>query len=80
MQNIGRMASADTLTDRIDALAEALRAAGVSDDRIATILGSAAAATMQALVLDAVLEANAAPTPKHEPELEPVEAPLRVAA
>lgn len=74
------MASADTLTDRMDALADALRAAGVSDDRIATILGSAAAATMQALVLDAVLEANAAPAPKHERELEPVEAPLRVAA
>jgi L-aminopeptidase/D-esterase-like protein len=78
------MAALDTLTDRIDALAEALRAAGVSDDRIATILGSAAAATMQALVLDAVLEANAAPAPtpkpKPEQELEPVEAPLRVAA
>ena len=80
MQNVRRMASADTLTDRIDALAEALRAAGVSDDRIATILGSAAAATMQALVLDAVLEANAAPAPKPEHKLDDVEAPLRVAA
>ena len=75
------MASADTLTDRIDALAAALRDAGVGEDRIATILGSAAAATMQALVLDAVVEANAAPAPtRPEPELEPVEAPLRVAA
>ena len=67
-------------TDRIDALAEALRAAGVGDDRIATILGSAATATMQALLLDAVVEANAAPAPQPEPALEPVEAPLRVAA
>jgi hypothetical protein len=74
------MPSVDALTDRIDALAEALRAAGVGDDRIATILGSAATATMQALLLDAVVEANAAPAPQPEPALEPVEAPLRVAA
>jgi hypothetical protein len=75
------MASVDTLTDRIDALSEALRAAGVSDDRIATILGSAATATMQALLLDAVVESNAAPTKQAEPAVvEPLEAPLRVAA
>jgi hypothetical protein len=75
------MASVDTLTDRIDALAEALRAAGVDDDRIATILGSAATATMQAVLLDAVVEANVAPGPQQpETELAPVEAPLRVAA
>ena len=80
MQNVGRMASADTLTDRIDALAAALRSAGVGEDRIATILGSAAAATMQALVLDAVVEANAAPTTKPEPVLAPADEPLRVAA
>jgi hypothetical protein len=74
------MPSVDALTDRIDALAGALRAAGVDDDRIASILGSAATATMQALLLDAVVEANAAPKPQPEPELEPAEAPLRVAA
>ena len=45
-----------TLTDRIDALADALRAAGVAPDRVATILASAATATMNALVLDAVLD------------------------
>jgi hypothetical protein len=75
------MPSVDTLTDRIDALAEALRAAGVDDDRIATILGSAATATMQALLLDAVVEANVAPA-RQQPETEPqpVESPLRVAA
>ena len=83
MQNVQRMPSAETLTDRMDALADALRAAGVAPDRIATILGSAAAATMQALVLDAVVEANAAPTaPERRPEREPerVDEPLRVAA
>ena len=63
------MAAAETLTDRIDALADALRAAGVAPDRVATILASAATATMNALVLDAVLERNASTQP------EPVEAP-----
>jgi hypothetical protein len=58
------VASADTLTERMDALAEALRAAGVPPDRIANILGSAAKATMHALVLDAVLEENARPRPR----------------
>jgi len=37
------MASADTLTDHMDALAEALRAAGVAPDRVAGILASAQA-------------------------------------
>lgn len=53
------MAAAETLTDRIDALADALRAAGVAPDRVASILASAATATMNALVLDALLEDNA---------------------
>jgi hypothetical protein len=75
------VASADTLTERMDALAEALRAAGVPADRIATILGSAAQATMHALVLDAVLEENARPLPKrvHDGDDEQ-HAPLRRAA
>ena len=63
------MAAAETLTDRIDALADALRAAGVAPDRVASILASAATATMNALVLDAVLEGNAVA------EQQPVEAP-----
>jgi len=54
------VASADTLTDRMDALADALRAAGVAPERVANILSSAATATMHALVLDGVLESNAA--------------------
>jgi hypothetical protein len=73
--------SADTLTERIDALAEALRVAGVPADRIARILGSAAEATMHALVLDAVLEENARPLPKrrHDGD-EEQHPPLRRAA
>jgi hypothetical protein len=68
------MAAAETLTDRIDALADALRAAGVSPDRMASILASAATATMNALVLDAVLDGNAAadPQPAEAPAAEPL--------
>ena len=44
------------LTEKIDALADALRAAGIEPERVAKILGSAAEATMHALMLDAVLE------------------------
>jgi hypothetical protein len=72
------VAAADTLTDRIDALADALRAAGVSPDRMASILASAATATMNALVLDAVLDANASTQP--EPVAAPVAEPLKRAA
>lgn len=50
------MASAESLSERIDALAEALRAAGVAPDRIASILGTAATATMHALVLEALAD------------------------
>jgi hypothetical protein len=74
------VASADTLTDRLDALADALRAAGVAPDRVAGILSSAATATMNALVLDAVLEDNAA-VPGERPQAErPAAAPLKRAA
>jgi hypothetical protein len=73
------MASPQTLADRMDALAAALRDAGVPQDRAARILGSAAEATMHALVLDAVLDENAAPTT--EPVQQPAQVePLRVAA
>jgi hypothetical protein len=74
------VASADTLTDRMDALADALRAAGVAPDRVAGILASAATATMNALVLDAVLEDNAAhPVEQPKPE-RPAAQPLKRAA
>lgn len=52
-------ASADSLTAKMDALADALRVAGVDPDRVTRILGSAAAAAMHALVLDAVLDEQA---------------------
>lgn len=58
------MASADSLTARIDALADALRSAGVPQEQTARILGAAAEATMHALVLDAVLDEQLAPHPQ----------------
>lgn len=75
-------ASVETLTQRMDALADALRAAGIDADRVATILGTAATATMNALLLDAVLEENAGleAVPALERAAVPAEQPLRVAA
>jgi hypothetical protein len=78
------MTSPTTLTARIDALAEALRDAGVDADRVATILGTAATATMHALVLGAVVEESlhppAAGTTQSPLPVEIVERPLRAAA
>ena len=74
------MATAETLTERMDALERALRAAGVAPDKIASILASAATATMHALVLDAVLEyyAHVPAEPDQQPAAD--EQPLKVAA
>jgi hypothetical protein len=49
------------VTERLDALAAALRAAGVSPERSAGLLASAATAAMSAVMLDATLEDNRAP-------------------
>jgi hypothetical protein len=60
------MAAASTarnLTDRVDALAAALRAAGVPPERSAGLLAAAAEATMHAVMLDALLEEEHAPLP-----------------
>jgi hypothetical protein len=50
--------TAIVLTERIDALAAALRAAGVSQAQSSSLLASAASATMHALMLDALLEGS----------------------
>jgi non-ribosomal peptide synthetase component F len=49
------------LTDRLDALAAALRAAGVSPEQSAALLASAATATMHAVTLDALHEGQPEP-------------------
>jgi len=51
--------TARNLADRVDALAAALRDAGVSPDQSAGLLAAAARATMNAVLLDAVLEEHA---------------------
>lgn len=69
--------TARTLTDRLDALASALRAAGVSPEQSARLLASAAEATMHAVTLDVLLEA--APVAV-APAAEPARDPLKLAA
>jgi hypothetical protein len=51
------------VTERIDALAHALRAAGVPDEQTAGLLASAAAAAMHAVTLDALVDAVPRRTP-----------------
>jgi non-ribosomal peptide synthetase component F len=48
--------TARTLTDKLDALAAALAAAGVSPEQSAALLASAATAAMHAVTLDALHE------------------------
>jgi hypothetical protein len=55
------MVSPGKLADRMDALACALRDAGVPQERAARLLGSAAEATMHALVLEALLDEKPEP-------------------
>jgi hypothetical protein len=67
------------VTDRIDALAAALRAAGVEPEQASRILSSAAAAAMHAVTLDALLDMAAAPIPDERAET-PAQQPVRLAA
>ena len=64
---------ADALAARIEALAAALRASGVSDDTAGRLLSQASAAALQALTLELLLEQAqpplaAPPGPSFEPE------------
>lgn len=68
--NLPHMAVESTaivLTERLDALAAALRAAGVSPEQSASLLASAASATMHALTLDAILDEQPKPVARPEP-------------
>jgi len=65
------------LTDRLDALARALRAAGVAPAASARLLGAAAAAAMDALALDLILaDAPAAAVQAAEPHRDAQPVPL----
>jgi hypothetical protein len=68
LQHMALQSTAITLTERVDALAAALRAAGVPQEQAASLLASAATASMHALVLDD----TAMPTPA-EPAAVPAE-------
>jgi uncharacterized protein YggE len=76
--------TAFNVSDRVDALAQALLAAGVPLERSAALLASAATAAMNAVVLDALLEEAAVPVPVPVPvaaAAEPAEQqPIRLAA
>jgi hypothetical protein len=72
--------TAAALGERLEALAAALREAGVPPDRAASVLGAASAATRHAVTLVALLRGPAstgAPAPAVE---EPVEQQLPLAA
>ena len=59
--------TARNVAQRVDALAAALRAAGVSPEQSSGLLASAATAAMNAVMLDALLEENqVAPAPVAE--------------
>ena len=72
--------TAINVTDRIDALAAALRAAGVSPDQTSRLLSSAATAAMHAVTLDALLDMAPVPSPSAQAEATPVQQPVRLAA
>jgi uncharacterized protein with von Willebrand factor type A (vWA) domain len=66
--------TARNLADRLDALAAALREAGVPPERSARLLATAAGATMDAVTLDALLAA------RESAAVDPPATPLRLAA
>ena len=72
--------TARNVAERVDALAAALRAAGVPPEQSAGLLAAAATAAMNAVVLDAVLEEINAGTPVAVTEVGLVAQPVRLAA
>jgi hypothetical protein len=84
--NLCSMATESTavvLTERIDALAAALRAAGVSPEQSSGLLSAAAAATMHAVTLQALLDEQPRPAVTAESSADGAErrpAPVALAA
>jgi len=73
--------TARNVAQRVDALAAALRAAGVSPERSAGLLASAATAAMNAVMLDALLEEGQVVAAAHVAEAPALEQqPIRLAA
>jgi len=80
LQRMAVESTAIVLTERIDALAAALRAAGVSPERSSSLLAAAASATMHALTLDALLEEEPKAGSEPKPAAEPVVGRVALAA
>jgi len=72
--------TARNVAQRVNALAEALRAAGVPPDRSAGLLAAAATAAMNAVMLDAVLEETRSGTPIPVTDAGPFAQSIRLAA
>jgi hypothetical protein len=72
--------TARNVAQRVDALAAALRAAGVSPEHSAGLLAAAARAAMNAVLLDAVLEETNAPPPMAATTVDTAAQPVRLAA
>ena len=72
--------TARNVAQRVDALAAALRAAGVSPEQSAGLLAAAATAAMNAVMLDAVLDELNAGTPVTITEVGPGAQPVQLAA
>jgi hypothetical protein len=72
--------TARNVAERVDALAAALRDAGVSPDRSAGLLAAAATAAMNAVMLDAVLDEMHGGTPVPVNEVGPLAQPIQLAA
>ena len=66
------------VSERIDALAAALRKAGVSNEQISRLLVSAASAAMHAVTLDAILSEPPPAPPAGQPQAG--QQPVRIAA
>jgi hypothetical protein len=72
--------TAAALTARLDALAAALRAAGVSPDRCAGLLAAGAEVAMHAVTLDALLDELRPPPPRPDSAAEAAAPPISLAA
>ena len=68
------------MSERIDALAAALRAAGVSAEQASGLLAAAATAAMHAVTLDAVLAEAHAALENGRPGADAPKQPIRLAA
>jgi len=68
MRDVRLQRRADGLAAHVEALAEALRAGGVSEEASAQLLSQASAAVLRALGLELLLQRGGAQEPEHAAE------------